>query len=79
MNEPQKITVQVGSTKVYADLGYAGAAEMQRKSRLAGEIAHAVKARRLATGGASKKGCPSATGCFLCSRQTRWRWSFMPG
>ena len=45
MNEPQKITVQVGSTKVYADLGYAGAAEMQRKSRLAGEIARAVKAR----------------------------------
>ena len=45
MNEPQEITVQVGSTKVYADLGYAGAAEMQRKSRLAGEIARAVKAR----------------------------------
>ena len=47
MNEPQEITVQVGSTNVYADLGYADAAEMQRKSRLAGEIARSVKARRL--------------------------------
>jgi predicted XRE-type DNA-binding protein len=47
MNESQEITVQAGSTNVYADLGYADAAEMQRKSRLAGEIARAVKARRL--------------------------------
>jgi predicted XRE-type DNA-binding protein/phage-related protein len=47
MNESQEITVQVGSTNVYADLGYADAAEMQRKSRLASEIARAVKARRL--------------------------------
>lgn len=34
-------------TNVYADLGNADAAEMQRKSRLAAEIARAIKARRL--------------------------------
>ena len=41
------ITVEEGSTNVYADLGYADAAEMQRKSQLAGEVARAIKARRL--------------------------------
>ena len=41
------ITIQVGSTNVYADLGYADAAEMQRKSQLAGEIARVIKAKRL--------------------------------
>ena len=46
MNEPQEITIQEGSTNVYADLGYADAAEMQRKSRLASEISRSVKARR---------------------------------
>ncbi len=42
-----EITVTEGSTNVYADLGYADAAEMQRKSQLAGEVARAIKARRL--------------------------------
>jgi predicted XRE-type DNA-binding protein len=41
------ITIEEGSTNVYADLGYADAAEMQRKSQLAAEIARAIKARRL--------------------------------
>ena len=41
------ITIEEGSTNVYADMGYTDAAEMQRKSRLAGEIARAIKARRL--------------------------------
>jgi predicted XRE-type DNA-binding protein len=47
MNESQEITAQAGSTNVYADLGYSDAAEMQRKSRFAGEITAAVKSRRL--------------------------------
>ena len=47
MNEPQEITIEEGSTNVYADLGYANAAEMQRKSRLASEISRTIKARRL--------------------------------
>ena len=47
MNEPHEITILECSTNVYADLGYTDAAEMQRKSRLAGEIARAIKARRL--------------------------------
>ena len=47
MNGNGEITVQEGSTNVYADLGYADAAEMQRKSQLAAEIARAIKARRL--------------------------------
>jgi len=41
------IAIEAGSTNVYSDLGYADAAEMQRKSRLAAEIARAIKARRL--------------------------------
>jgi len=42
-----EITIEEGSTNVYADLGYADAAEMRRKSQLAAEIARAIKARRL--------------------------------
>ena len=45
MNEHSEITIEEGSTNVYADLGYTDAAEMQRKSQLAGEMA--IKARRL--------------------------------
>lgn len=41
------INIEDGSTNVYADLGYADAAEMQRKSQLAAEIARAIKARHL--------------------------------
>lgn len=47
MNEQTEITIEEGSTNVYADLGYTDATEMQRKSQLAGEIARAIKARRL--------------------------------
>lgn len=41
------ITIEEGSTNVYADLGYADAAEMQRKAQLAAEIARAIKAKRM--------------------------------
>jgi predicted XRE-type DNA-binding protein len=47
MSRQTAIPVEEGSTNVYADLGYAEAAVMQRKSQLAGEIARAIKARRL--------------------------------
>lgn len=46
MNESIDIVME-GSTNVYADLGYPDAAEMQRKSQLAAEIARSIKARRL--------------------------------
>ena len=41
------IAIEVGSTNVYTDLSYSDDAEMQRKSQLAGEIARAIKAKRL--------------------------------
>lgn len=47
MNRSTEITIEEGSTNVYADLSYADAAEMQRKSQLAAAIARAIKARRL--------------------------------
>lgn len=47
MNRNTDVYIEEGSTNVYADLGYAEAAEMQRKSQLAAEIARAIKARRL--------------------------------
>jgi len=53
MNKHNEVTIEEGSTNVYADLGYADAAEMQRKSQLAGEIARAIKARRLTQHGAA--------------------------
>jgi predicted XRE-type DNA-binding protein len=45
----QKMTseIEIGSTNVYADLGYADAAEMQRKATLAAEIARGIQARHL--------------------------------
>ena len=39
--------IEIGSTNVYADLGYSDAAEMQRKASLAAKITRAIKARRL--------------------------------
>ncbi|MSP97759.1 MAG: XRE family transcriptional regulator [Betaproteobacteria bacterium] len=53
MGRHSGITIDEGSTNVYADLGYAGAAEMQRKSRLAAEIARAIKVRHLTQVGAA--------------------------
>jgi predicted XRE-type DNA-binding protein len=47
MSKKTEIRIVEGSGNVYADLGYADAAEMQRKSRLAAEIARAIKARHL--------------------------------
>lgn len=54
MNRPTQIAIERGSDNVYADLGYADASEMQRKSQLAAEIARAVKARRLTQAGAAE-------------------------
>ena len=53
MSQRSEITIEEGGTNVYADLGYADAAEMQRKSQLAAEIARAIKARRLTQEGAA--------------------------
>jgi predicted XRE-type DNA-binding protein len=53
MGRHPEITIEVGSTNVYADMGYIDAAEMQRKSQLAAEIARAIKARRLTQEGAA--------------------------
>lgn len=54
MSRKTEITIEAGSTNVYTDLGYADAAEMQRKSQLAAEIARAIKARRLTQQGAAE-------------------------
>ena len=53
MSQDTKVTIEEGSTNVYADLGYADPAEMQRKSQLAAEIARGIKARRLTQDGAA--------------------------
>ena len=47
MTHSTAIAIEEGSTNVYADLKYANAAEMQRKSKLAAEIARSIKARHL--------------------------------
>ena len=54
MTRKTDIVIEEGSTNVYADLGYADASEMQRKSQLAAEIARAIKARRLTQQGAAE-------------------------
>ena len=54
MSRKTEVVIEEGSTNVYADLGYADAAEMQRKSQLAAEIARAIKARRLTQQGAAE-------------------------
>jgi predicted XRE-type DNA-binding protein len=54
MNRKTAITIEEGSANVYADLGYADAAEMQRKSQLAAEITRSIKARRLTQQGAAE-------------------------
>jgi predicted XRE-type DNA-binding protein len=54
MTRKSEIVIEEGSTNVYADLGYADAAEMRRKSQLAAEIARAIKARRLTQQGAAE-------------------------
>ena len=53
MNGNDELTIEEGSTNVYADLGYTDAPEMQRKSQLAAEIARAIKARHLTQDGAA--------------------------
>lgn len=47
MDGAGKIAIETGSTNVYADLGYADAAEMQRKAQLAAAIALELEARQL--------------------------------
>lgn len=47
------VSIEEGSTNVFADLGYADAAEMQRKASLASEIARGIKARHLTQDAAS--------------------------
>ena len=54
MSRKTEILIEEGSTNVYTDLGYTDAAEMQRKSQLAAEIARAIKARRLTQQGAAE-------------------------
>ena len=54
MGQKTELVIEAGGTNVYADLGYADAAEMQRKSQLAAEIARAIKARRLTQQGAAE-------------------------
>ena len=54
MKDQTDIVIEEGSTNVYEDLGYADAAEMQRKSQLAAEIARTIKARRLTQEAAAK-------------------------
>ena len=53
MTRKAEIEIEEGSTNVYTDLGYADAADMQRKSQLAAKIARAIKARRLTQQGAA--------------------------
>lgn len=47
MARAKVVRIEESSGNVYADLGYAGAAEMQRKSQLAGEIARSIEASGL--------------------------------
>ena len=54
MNDTNAVLIEEGTTNVIADLGYPEADEMQRKSLLAGEIARAIKARRLTQEDAAK-------------------------
>ena len=54
MSRKTEILIEAGGANVYADLGYADAAEIQRKSQLAAEIARAIKARRLTQQGAAE-------------------------
>ena len=54
MSRKTEIVIEEGSNDVYTDLGYTDAAEMQRKSQLAAEIARAIKARRLTQQGAAE-------------------------
>jgi predicted XRE-type DNA-binding protein len=54
MNRKTQIAIEEGSTNVYSDLGYADAAERQRKSQLAAEIARAIRARGLTQQGAAE-------------------------
>lgn len=53
MSQRKEVDVAEGSVNVYADLGYTDAAEMQRKSQLAAEIARAIRARHLTQGEAA--------------------------
>jgi predicted XRE-type DNA-binding protein len=55
MTQVKEVRIEIGSTNVYADMGYEDAGEMQRKSQLAGEIARAIKARHLSQSEAAEQ------------------------
>lgn len=48
------VAIEVGSSNVYADLGYADAPEMQRKASLAGQITHGIGSLGLTTAAAAE-------------------------
>jgi predicted XRE-type DNA-binding protein len=48
-------TIEVGSTNVYAELGYPDAAEMQRKATLAAEIAQSIRILGMTLGDAAEQ------------------------
>jgi len=54
MSQRNAVEIIEGSMNVYSDLGYPDAAQMQRKSQLAGEIARAIQARQLTQGAAAE-------------------------
>lgn len=54
MSREKAIEIETGSDNVYADLGYEHAGEMQRKSRLAAEIARVIEERQLTQTAAAK-------------------------
>lgn len=54
MSREKAIEIETGSDNIYADLGYENAAEMQRKSRLAAEIARVIEERQLTQTAAAK-------------------------
>lgn len=54
MSREKAIEIETGSGNVYADLGYEHAAEMQRKSQLAAEIARVIAERQLTQTAAAK-------------------------
>ncbi|WP_374670085.1 helix-turn-helix domain-containing protein [Ramlibacter sp.] len=54
MNDRKKVEIHEGGTNVYLDLGYPDAAEMQRKSLLAAEIARGIQTRGLTQSAAAE-------------------------
>ncbi len=66
------ITIEIGSSNVYADLGHSDATEMQRKSQLAGAIARAIKAKRLTQDAAAVLLCIDQPKISRISQEQFW-------